>query len=194
MKMDRNWIALGLLMALIVPALVGCGGKPAPVTEPPPPPPPPPPTQPREVAPDPEPQVADPVEQPPPMSAQDVESDARRRGLLGDVFYDFDKYDLRPDARERLAKNAEFMNSADGRVLSFAIEGHCDERGTNEYNIALGNSRSSAALDYLISLGVDRSRFKTVSYGEERPFCTQSTEECWQQNRRARFVVTSTGG
>lgn len=189
MKMDRNWIALGLTTILLV-LVAGCGKKPEPVTTPPPVTPTPPP----EVESMPEAAPTDPVEQPPPMTAQEIEEDARRQGLLGDVFYDFDKYDLRPDARERLAKNAEFMNSEQGRSLTFTIEGHCDERGTNEYNIALGQRRASAALDYLVSLGVRGGRFKTISYGEERPFCTQSNEECWQLNRRARFVVTSTDG
>lgn len=190
MKMDRRWISLGLMTGALV-LVVACGGKKDPMT---PPPPPVSPTPPQDVTPAPEAGPSDEVEVPPPRSAREVEEDARRRGLLGDVFYDFDQYDLRPDARERLAKNAEFMNSSEGRGLTFTIEGHCDDRGTNEYNIALGQRRASAALDYLVSLGVSRSRFKTVSYGEERPFCTQSNEECWQQNRRARFVVTGTGG
>ena len=174
MKTDRNWIALGLLAVLIVLA-AGCGPKEQPVVAPPPPPPVTP-TPPQEVAPEPETRPSDVVEAPPPKSAQDIEADARRRGLLGDVFYDFDRYDVRPEARERLAKNAEFMNSAEGRDLTFTLEGHCDERGTNEYNLALGQRRATAALDYLIELGVARNRFKTVSYGEER------------------FLVTGTGG
>ena len=190
MKMDRKWIVLGLLTVLLVLA-AGCAKKP-PATTPPPPPPmvqtPPPEPPPMAEA-----EPSDMVEKAPPMTAQEIEENARRQGLLGDVFYDFDKYDLRPDARERLAKNAEFMNG-EGRGTTYTIEGHCDERGTNEYNIALGNQRANAALEYLVSLGVARSRFKTVSYGEERPFCTQSTEECWQLNRRARFVLTGTGG
>ncbi len=189
MRIDRRWIVLGLMTAGLV-FIVACGGQQQEPITPPPPPPTPPPT----VAPEPDVEPTDEVEAPPPMSAQEIEEDARRRGLLGDVFYDFDKYDLRPDARERLEKNAEFMQSPEGRGLTFTIEGHCDERGTNEYNLALGQRRASAALDYLVSLGVSRSRFKTVSYGEERPFCTQSNEECWQQNRRARFVVTGSSG
>jgi peptidoglycan-associated lipoprotein len=70
------------------------------------------------------------------------------------------------------------------------IEGHCDNRGTTEYNLALGDRRANAAREYLVSLGVDASRIRTVSYGKERPFCTQDTEECWQQNRRAHFLFT----
>ena len=69
------------------------------------------------------------------------------------------------------------------------IEGHCDERGTNEYNLALGERRANAAQSYLVSLGVGQARLRTLSYGEERPVCTESTEGCWQRNRRAHFVI-----
>ncbi|MEM6794550.1 MAG: OmpA family protein [Acidobacteriota bacterium] len=132
----------------------------------------------------------DETEKKPEKSIQELEADLRSQGLIGDVFYDFDKFDLRPEARERLAKNAEFMNSAEGRGLQFTLEGHCDERGTNEYNLALGESRATTALDYLASLGVSQNRFRVISYGEERPFCTESNEGCWQKNRRARFVIS----
>ena len=78
----------------------------------------------------------------------------------------------------------------DNPALLFTIEGHCDERGTNEYNIALGQRRAAAAKDYIVSLGVEDARLRTISYGEERPFCTESDEACWQSNRRAHFVAT----
>lgn len=185
MKMDRKWIVLAALSALLL--VSACAKKPDPVVTPPPQ------TTERapttDVAPDTTP--AGPVdarEESPPPSIQELQAEAERAGLLGDVFYDFDKYDLRPEARERLAKNADYMKRNPG--LKFTIEGHCDERGTNEYNIALGQSRSTSALDYLVSLGVAASRFKTISYGEERPFCTESNEACWQKNRRARFVIS----
>ncbi len=188
MNMDRKWIVLVALAAVLL--LSACSKKPAPVVTPPPP-------ETTEVAPptDVEPDTepagpVDPVEKEVEPSIEELQRDLESRGLIGDVFYDFDKYDLRADARTRLQKNAEFMNSADGRGLTFTIEGHCDERGTNEYNIALGESRSTTALDYLVSLGVDRNRFKTISYGEERPFCTESNEACWQKNRRARFAIS----
>lgn len=187
MKMDRKWIVLAASLALLL--VSACSKKPEPVVTPPP--------QTTEVAPAtdvaPDTTPAEPVdtvEEPPPLSIQELQKKLEMQGLIGDVFYDFDKYDLRDEARSRLAKNAEFMNSSEGRELRFTIEGHCDERGTNEYNIALGQSRSTAAVDYLISLGVPSSRFKTISYGEERPFCTDSNEACWQKNRRARFVVS----
>ncbi len=185
--MDRKWIVLAALIALTF--AVGCGTNP-----PPPPAAPPPPVVEAPTATDVDTTAKtappmDETEQPPPMSIQELQREAEAAGLLGDVFYDFDKYDLRSDARERLAKNADYMKSSQGAALTFTVEGHCDERGTNEYNIALGQNRSSSAVDYLVSLGVAANRFKTISYGEERPFCTESTEACWQKNRRARFVI-----
>ncbi len=183
--MDRKWIVLAALSALLI--VSACSTKPEPRVTPPPR------TTERapttDVAPDTTP--AGPVdiqEKAPSQSIQELQTDAERSGLLGDVFYDFDKYDLRAEARDRLQKNADYMNR--NPDLRFTIEGHCDERGTNEYNIALGQSRSTSALDYLVSLGVSSSRFKTISYGEERPFCTESNGACWQKNRRARFVIS----
>lgn len=113
------------------------------------------------------------------------------QGLLGDVFFDFDRAELREDARERLARNGEWLRSHP--EFEVTIEGHCDERGTNEYNLALADRRSGAALNYLASLGVPTSRLRSISYGEERPQCTASTESCWALNRRAHFVVTGRG-
>ena len=112
-----------------------------------------------------------------------------RAGYLKDAFFEYDKSDLRDDARSALSANAEWLKRY--RSVQFLIEGHCDERGTSEYNLALGDRRSNAAKEYLVSLGVDASRIKVVSYGKERPFCNQSSEDCWQQNRRAHFLVTA---
>ena len=109
-------------------------------------------------------------------------------GLLGDVYFDFDRSDLREDARGRLSRNSEWLRAHP--EFEVTIEGHCDERGTNEYNLALGERRASAARDYLGSLGVTGSRLRTLSYGEERPRCGDSSESCWSRNRRAHFVVT----
>ena len=119
---------------------------------------------------------------------QEVTENATRQGLLGDVFFDYDQYELRADARDRLARNAQFLNEHPEFVVT--IEGHADERGTNEYNLALGERRASAARDYLTTLGVDGSRIRTLTYGEERPFCGSSGESCWSQNRRAHFTIT----
>ncbi len=109
-------------------------------------------------------------------------------GLLGDVYFDFDKSELREDARERLARNAEWLRSHP--EFEVTLEGHCDERGTNEYNLALGERRAAAARDYIVSLGVPANRLRTITYGEERPQCTASDESCWAKNRRAHFLVS----
>jgi peptidoglycan-associated lipoprotein len=119
---------------------------------------------------------------------QEASEYAMRQGLLGDVFFDYDQFDLRQDARDRLAQNAKFLTAHPEFVLT--IEGHADERGTNDYNLALGEKRANAAKEYLSTLGVGGDRLRTVSYGEERPFCGESTESCWQQNRRAHFTIT----
>jgi peptidoglycan-associated lipoprotein len=119
---------------------------------------------------------------------QTAQQEAERLGLIGDVYFDFDKYELKTEARTRLDKNAAFMR--DQPQFVFTIEGHCDERGTNEYNLALGDRRANAARDYLVSLGVPASRIRTLSYGEERPFCGEHSEECWWRNRRGHFVIS----
>jgi peptidoglycan-associated lipoprotein len=107
---------------------------------------------------------------------------------IRDAFYDYDAASLREDARAALAKDAEWLKSHPAaRVI---IEGHCDERGTDEYNMALGDRRANAAKEYLAALGIDESRFKTVSYGRQRPFCTDENDACYQENRRAHFLVS----
>ena len=103
-----------------------------------------------------------------------------------DAYFDFNKADIRADAREALGKTADFLrNYPQFRVT---IEGHCDERGSTEYNLALGDRRAGAVKQYLVSLGISADRLTTVSFGKEKPFCTQSNESCWQQNRRGHFV------
>ncbi|MGH7772885.1 MAG: peptidoglycan-associated lipoprotein Pal [Candidatus Binatia bacterium] len=110
-------------------------------------------------------------------------------GPLKEIFYDFDRYDLRPDARATLKANADWLKANPSARVE--IEGHADERGTNEYNLALGAKRAQAAKDYLATLGIVVGRLSTISYGEEIPVCREKTEDCWQRNRRARFVVTT---
>jgi len=106
---------------------------------------------------------------------------------LRDIFFDFDKYDIRPDDAKTLDANASWLKSnANNLVL---IEGHADERGTNEYNLALGERRAKATMNYLVSQGIQANRITIISYGEERPVCTESNEACWQRNRRAHFLV-----
>lgn len=107
---------------------------------------------------------------------------------LKDVFFAFDRYDLSADARSVLRVNADWLKN--NPAVRVEIEGHCDERGTSEYNLALGAKRAQAARDYLSSLGVSSARLSTTSYGEEIPVCRETNENCWKQNRRARFVVT----
>lgn len=109
---------------------------------------------------------------------------------LKDIFFDFDRADLRADARETLKTDADWLKSHPSARME--IEGHCDERGTTEYNLALGAKRAQAALEYLATLGVGSSRLSTVSYGSEVQVCQEHSEDCWQKNRRDRFV-TKTG-
>jgi len=104
-----------------------------------------------------------------------------------DIFFDYDTYDIRGDAQAILSKNASFLAShTDVKIL---IGGYCDERGSDEYNLALGQNRADAAKNALITAGVAAGRIRVVSYGKEKPFCSESTEECWQQNRRAGFSM-----
>jgi peptidoglycan-associated lipoprotein len=111
-----------------------------------------------------------------------------RMGLLKDIRFDYDSADIREGDRQVLADNAEALKKFD--FIRVTIEGHCDERGTVEYNLALGERRARAAYDYLVSLGVGADRLKSVSYGKEVPACQQSSEECWSRNRRDHFAVT----
>ena len=104
-----------------------------------------------------------------------------------DVYFDLDKSDIRGDARDVLAKDAEFMRSYSNVRVS--VEGHCDERGSTEYNLGLGQRRAEAVKNYLVSLGIAANRIETVSWGKERPFCQDHDEACWQQNRRGHFVM-----
>jgi peptidoglycan-associated lipoprotein len=111
---------------------------------------------------------------------------------VGDrVFFDFDKYDLKADAQSTLQRQSAWLKQYSANAVT--IEGHCDERGTREYNLALGDRRANAVRDYLVSQGIDGGRIKTISYGEERPECVESTEECWAKNRRGVTVVTAAG-
>ena len=106
---------------------------------------------------------------------------------LKDVFFDFDRYDVRAGDAKILDGNAAWLKSnANNLVL---IEGHCDERGTNEYNLALGERRAKSTMNYLVSQGIQANRITIISYGKERPVCSEKNESCWQKNRRAHFLV-----
>src|SRR6266704_2015129 len=104
-----------------------------------------------------------------------------------DAYFDLDKADSRSDARAALAKSADFLRNYP--QVKVVVEGHCDERGSTEYNLALGDRRAAAVKQYLVSLGIGADRVSTVSYGKEKPFCMESNESCWQQNRRGHFVM-----
>jgi peptidoglycan-associated lipoprotein len=118
---------------------------------------------------------------PPPVAApRDFNQEVR------DAFFDTDKADLRPDARDALSKTADFLKSEPS--IKVTIEGHCDERGSTEYNLGLGDRRAAAVKQYLVSLGISADRMTTVSFGKEKPFCQEHGEPCWQQNRRGHFI------
>ena len=119
---------------------------------------------------------------------QVVNDELRRRGFSPDVFFEYDEISLSEETRDRLARNAELLKAQP--TFQVTIEGHADERGTNEYNLALGDRRANAVRDYLGSLGVDGGRLRIITYGEERPVCTESSESCWSQNRRAHMIIT----
>ena len=119
---------------------------------------------------------------------QVVNDELRRRGFSPDVYFEYDEISLSDETRDRLARNAELLKSQP--TFQVTIEGHADERGTNEYNLALGDRRANAVRDYLGSLGVDGGRLRIITYGEERPVCTDSSESCWSQNRRAHMIIT----
>ncbi len=103
-----------------------------------------------------------------------------------DAYFDYDKADIRPDARQALSKTGDFLKA--NPQFKVTIEGHCDERGSTEYNLGLGQRRADAVKQYLSSLGVPADRLTTTSFGKEKPFCTEHNETCWQQNRRGHFV------
>ena len=157
------------------PPPVAAAARPA--TPPPPPPPP----------------AATPPPAPAPLTEEEVFA---RKSLdqlnserpLGDVFFELDKSDIRDDSRGLLQRNADWMKRWTSTMIT--VEGHCDSRGSSEYNLALGNRRASAVKDYLVSLGVPANRVTLVSKGKEQPFCSEDSESCWQQNRRGHFIIT----
>jgi peptidoglycan-associated lipoprotein len=128
--------------------------------------------------------VAAPPPPPPPPAA--IDYDALFLQEVKDAYFDFNKADVRADAREALAKTADFLRKYP--QIRVTIEGHCDERGSTEYNLVLGDRRAAAVKNYLVSLGISADRMTTTSLGKERPFCTESNEECWQKNRVGHFV------
>ena len=152
----------------------------APVPPPPPPPPPPP----------------RPSSAPAPAALSEEEIFARKsldqvnaEKPLGDVYFDLDQATIRDEARAPLQKNADWMKKWGSTQV--IVEGHCDSRGSSEYNLALGSRRATAVKDYLVNLGVPATRVTIVSKGKEQPFCNDESESCWQQNRRGHFIVSA---
>lgn len=187
------WIAAALLLT----TFAGCPKK-KPVAKPAdldvettkvPSPPPAPPTQ--DVAPPSQPAMTDKVETDL-LDSKDlavVNDELKRRGFSADVYFDYDESSLSDDTRNKLARNSDLLKSKP--QFSVTIEGHADSRGTNEYNLALGERRANAVKEYITSLGVAAERLRTISYGEERPVCTEDVESCWSQNRRAHMVISA---
>ncbi len=134
--------------------------------------------------------VTTPPPPPPPAPAEKLSLSDRVAKEVQDVFFDYDKSEVREDARATLQRNADaikaILNDFPSAVLS--IEGHCDERGSAEYNLGLGDRRSTSVKEFLTQIGIPAERLKTISYGKEKPFCSESTEDCWGKNRRAHFV------
>jgi len=174
------------------PATMTAGSAPAPTAAPAPPPPvaaPAPAPAPAPPAPAPAPAPAPVVAAPPaPAPAPPPKpTEFMANPNLNDIHFDFDKYNIRPGDAKILDANAAWLKSNSGNLV--LIEGHTDERGTAEYNLALGERRAKATMNYLVAQGVQASRITIISYGKERPLCTEHTEECWALNRRAHFLT-----
>jgi len=178
----RSAPAIVLMLALAL-LLTGCPKRPVTMGASAPPPtapsgtPTPSPTPPLAVAPSPAPAPA-----PAARPAQFAENEN-----LKDVYFDFDKSAIRPQDAKTLDANAAWLKTRGNDLV--LIEGHCDERGTNEYNLALGGRRTRAAMNYLLAQGLPASRITIISYGKERPVCTEHAESCWARNRRAHFLI-----
>ena len=188
MTIDVRFAAGAVILVLALCAMA-CGGGPKATAPPPEPTPEPTPVAAPEVE---EEEVSEPETET--LSTQEVTSELpedlvvlNQRGYLEDVFFDTDRFDLTPEARGVLAKNSNWLIKYP--TVLILVEGHCDERNTREYNLALGERRASAVRDYLASLGVSRDRVRTISYGEEKPFALGHSEEAWRLNRRAHFEL-----
>jgi peptidoglycan-associated lipoprotein len=193
--MNRKWM-IWMVMATLLTFLYGCPKK-KPATPPsdlnvetttvPASPSTPPPAQ--DVQQPATPAVADQTEDP--LTSADmqvVNDELKRRGFSPDIYFDYDEATLSDDTRDKLSRNADLLKSQ--AQFSMTLEGHADSRGTNEYNLALGERRANAVKQYLGSLGVGADRMRTLSYGKERPVCTEEVESCWSQNRRVHMIIT----
>jgi peptidoglycan-associated lipoprotein len=131
--------------------------------------------------------VTQPPPPPPPPVASATEEQLFSQNVK-DIYFDYDRFDLRAEDQATVQAAATWLKANPN--VKFTIEGHCDERGSTEYNLALGDNRANAARQALVNAGIGADRVKTISYGKEKPFCTESNESCWQQNRRAHFVYS----
>jgi peptidoglycan-associated lipoprotein len=192
----RFVLILGIGMAVSLTA-AACSKKVPPAAPAPPPPapaaaaaaaptPPPPPAPPP--APTPAPPAAAPLTEAEIFARKSLEQLNAERPL-GDVFFELDKSDIRDEGRPLLQRDADWMKKWTSTIVT--VEGHCDSRGSSEYNLALGNRRATAVKEYLVSLGIAPNRVTVVSKGKEQPFCNDENEGCWQQNRRGHFIVTA---
>jgi peptidoglycan-associated lipoprotein len=129
--------------------------------------------------------VTQPAAPPPPPQPSATEQELFNQNVK-DVYFEYDSYEIRPDGQSAIQADAQFLKQHPG--ISFTVEGHCDERGSTEYNLALGDNRANAVKNALTQAGITADRIKTISFGKEKPFCTESNEQCWQQNRRGHFV------
>jgi peptidoglycan-associated lipoprotein len=177
-----------VLSSTIAIAAAGCHKKVAP---PPPAPPPAPPTAPV-TPPAPVPPPPAPTPSPKPLTEEEIFA---RKSLdeltreLSDVYFDLNESNVREDAKPALQKDADWMKK--WTTTQVTIEGHCDSRGSSEYNLALGTRRATAVKEYMVNLGIPANRLTVISKGKEQPFCNEQTEACWQQNRRGHFLVTA---
>jgi len=190
---SRRWVWLTAIVLLVVLTVAACSRRVPPPPPPPPEPPaapaPPPPPPPRP-APAPPPQAAPPRA----LSEEEVFSRKTLEELnaempLADVSFDYDMSLIREDQRAALQRNADYLRR--WTSVRVTIEGHADSRGTNEYNLALGERRGNSVKDYLAGLGIGADRMVVISKGEEAPLCTEETEPCWDRNRRGHFIITA---
>jgi peptidoglycan-associated lipoprotein len=191
MHRARRLISTIALSAALAVAAAGCHKKvPAAAPMPPPPPPPAAPN-----TPPPPPAPPPPAAAPTPRPLSEEEIFARKsvdqlnaEKPMDDVFFNLDEFAVRDDHKPALQKDADWLKKWSS--VQVTLEGHCDSRGSAEYNLGLGNRRATSIKDYLVSLGVPASRITVVSKGKEQPFCNEAGESCWQQNRRGHFVIT----
>jgi peptidoglycan-associated lipoprotein len=191
----RRCVSLFAIVLLVAVTLIGCSRRTPPPAPPPPAPPPvataptPPPPPPAQVPQQPPPQQAQRPLTEDELFAKKTLDQLNAEAPLGDVIFDYDQFAVRDDQRAVLQRNADYMRR--WTSVRVSVEGHADLRGTNEYNLALGERRANAVRDYLTGLGLAADRFTVSSKGEETPLCTEDTEACHQRNRRVHFVITA---